>query len=599
MTKDPLVSLRGDRAKFPLLVRAAGRYFITGAPLRGAGDNATFLHRATVDYRARPYLTLSAPIWRRLARRHAAVTAPALLAGQAAFTGSWGLLLAWWALLVLLVSAWFGRRVFIGVRHYRGNRNWVDPAARTLYQAVGARYVRREARRAIQLPPDWNPAERQQSVRIVVPTDKALTATQQRHIVTAVGGRLGVLNPSGTWHLAGPVTTVDISGTPMPPKVVTLEMLREAIEDAPLTQPVVGWGADGPEYIDLEQDSPHVAVSGAAGTGKSTLLRLLLPQRMRHGVGTIMLDSKRWSHRWMHKLPSDRCQYWWRIPDIHSSLVAVGEELHRRIACDEDELGTFRELDVVVEEINSLIKMLATYWRGERKRIMSIAKAAQKEDMDFDEADLDPPLLSPAIAALQFGVNMGRELQIHFWVAAQRLEANVFGSNSGAAVRQSFALRLMAQWDRALWKMLASGHDYVAWPGGPRGLWGFVQDTVFKIIRVPNVATSEAIELAISGVATYGQILGAATGHVPMATGQPAVAKPAAAAMVTLAEALPLLPGQPMKLASLQRASRRPGFPPAVGQRGVAKLYDPSALIYWREGVLQLGSPLQHHASRP
>ena len=117
-----------------------------------------------------------------------------------------------------------------------------------------------------------------------------------------------------------------------------------------MERPVIGWGPDGPVHIDYVQDSPHVALSGAAGTGKTTLLRFLLAQRMRHGVGVIFLDAKRWSHRWAHKLPDDRAQYWYRVPDMHNSLVALGGELHRRIECDESELGSFRTLDVVVEE---------------------------------------------------------------------------------------------------------------------------------------------------------------------------------------------------------------------------------------------------------
>jgi hypothetical protein len=76
MPQAPLIQIRGERARIPLPLRAAGRYFLTGAPLRGPGDNATFLHRATEDYRARPYLTLTGPRWQRLARRNAAVTAP-------------------------------------------------------------------------------------------------------------------------------------------------------------------------------------------------------------------------------------------------------------------------------------------------------------------------------------------------------------------------------------------------------------------------------------------------------------------------------------------------------------------------------------------
>ena len=65
-----------------------------------------------------------------------------------------------------------------------------------------------------------------------------------------------------------------------------------------------------------------VALVAPSGTGKSTLFRLLASQRMHHGHGAIFLDYKRWSHRWAHKLPGDRAQYWHRPADIHASLVA-------------------------------------------------------------------------------------------------------------------------------------------------------------------------------------------------------------------------------------------------------------------------------------
>lgn len=581
MPHDPLVSLRGDRAKLPLVARAMGRYFLTGASLRGAGDNATFLHRATVDYRARPYVTLSGPIWHRLARRHAAFTVPFGLTVAYPWIGGWPVV-CWLGLLILLGLGWIVRSVLRSVRYHRRNKRWVDPAAKALCAEVSFRYVKRRARNLIDLPRDWSPADGLAAVRVTVPGAKALTDRQEKALVRGVGGRLGIQDPKGNWSRAGSEVTVDISGTPLPPREVTLDSLREAIEAAPASRPVVGMSADGAVYADLENDSPHVAMSGAAGTGKTTLLRFLLAQRMAHGVGVIIVDAKRWSHRWLHNLPDDRVRYAYRIADIHATLVAVGEELQRRIECDEEELGTFREVDVVVEEINSVSKMLSAYWRGERKRIMNAAKELRDQDMDYDEADLDPPLLSPAVAALQYGVNMGRELQMHFWVAAQRLEANVFGSNTGGAVRQSFQLRFMAQWDRALWKMLASGQDYVAWPGGPRGLWGFAQDTEFKIVRAPDVSPADALALALSST-VHGPVLGQqdwTPGHGGQIEGETV---PALVQAVKLSEAVDKLPGQ-LSLDSIRKASTRDmSFPESIGQDGPAKLYDLSSLVYWAE----------------
>jgi hypothetical protein len=57
-----------------------------------------------------------------------------------------------------------------------------------------------------------------------------------------------------------------------------------------------------------------------------------------------------------------------------------------------------------------------------------------------------------------------------------------------------------------------------------------------------------------------------------------------------LATILGQLPGQdgPMAitLEGLRTASKRPGFPAAIGQDGLAKLYDVASVIEWREMVL-------------
>lgn len=596
MHSDPLISVRGDRAKIPLPLRVFGRYFFTGAPLRGPGDNATYFHRATVDYRARPYLTLTGPIWQRLARRHAAFTVPLPLAALAPWYGATPLV-AYEGSLALGTSVYVGYRARRALKDRTLNKRYVDPAARVLCSMTSARYVRDAARRLIEVDKGWRPGD---PVVLTMPNDAPLTDAKERQLVSAVGGRLGIVGAKGSWNRTGERVRVTIAGTPLPPEVVTLEMLSEAVSAAPLTQPVIGWGPTGPVHIDYVQDSPHVALSGAAGTGKTTLLRFLLAQRMAHGVGVIFLDAKRWSHKWAHRLPQDRAQYWYRVADMHEAMVALGDELHRRIEADEAELETFRTIDVVVEEINSLIKMLTGYWRGERKRIMNATKALQADDMDYDEADLDPPTLSPAVAALQYAVNMGRELRIHVTVAAQRLEANVFGSNSGAAVRQSFGLKLMARWDRALWKMLASGHDYVAWPGGKLGLWGFVQGTDFVIVRVPDISGDQAVHLATSGQVPTGPILGQQDVQ-PRVRVQADMDTKAITSAVTLAAALDMLPGQDgpaaLSISGLRTAAGRPGFPAPLAKpdgqpygRTEAKLYDLDELIYWRAGVLELAN---------
>jgi hypothetical protein len=147
----------------------------------------------------------------------------------------------------------------------------------------------------------------------------------------------------------------------------------------------------------------------------------------------------------------------------------------------------------------------------------------------------------------------------------------------------------MAKWDLALWKMLAGGHEYVAWPGGKRGLWGFVQDSEFTIVRVPDIDMATALVLATGGQDPSGPVLGQQRVARPVASGQEGVAKEVEVGQ-KLATILGQLPGQDgpmaMSIDGLRKASQRPGFPLAIGQDGVAKLYDVASVVEWREMAL-------------
>lgn len=581
------VVVEREKIHIPWIVR----YLVTGQYILSKGDNADFLHDATEDYRQRPVVKLTRARWRRVMRRNAAITMPLLLwaASITPWVSRWAVV-AYLAVLVTFASGWSAWWALGAIRGLSVRRRLIDPAAQTLHAELGARYVKRRARASIQVPRGWRAGESDEPVRVVMPVARSLTAAQRSKLVRAVGGRLGIPDARGHWFEAGPAITVDISGTPLPPAAVTLDDLAEAVAAAPATRPIVGMGPEGPLSIDYEQDSPHVACSGAPGTGKSTLFRLLAAQRMHHGHGAIFLDFKRWSHRWAHRLPQDMAQYWYRPADMHDALVALGEELDRRINGQEEDLGQYRTIDVYVEEINSLIKLLTRYWTGRRREIIAAAREARDQDMDYDPADLDPPALSPAVAAMQYGVFMGRELQIHFHAIAQKLEANVFGSNSGGAVRDCFQIRFMAGWDRKVWKMLAGSLDYVAWPGGKRGLWGVALNGQFHLFRVPNLSTDEAAHLATSGQRWPGPVLGGpaldkSTAKVvdsdvstELSSGQP------------LSTILDKLPGQDgpdaLSLEGLRTAVKRAGHPGRVGRVGQTYLYDLDTLASWRGHML-------------
>jgi len=622
MTGRQLINQRRERVNTPGALRVPWRYFVTGGYILSAGDNASFLHDATEDYRGRPVRKHTRARWRRVVRRNLAITVPLALA--IASVTPWVVLGVLWAYLGALVAvtvSWAGWRAASVVKDRRVNREWVDPAAAVLCNVLGLPYNRKRARQMIDLPRGWGAgseaeASARQAVRVLIPEGTALSPKIKSYISANVGGRLGIPAPvQADWREAGAAVSVELSAAPLPPERVTYADLLPAIARAAEDEVVVGRKAGGHFVtLSLAEDAPHFLASGPAGTGKSVLLRVILRQRIERGDGVMIMDPKRFSHiRWAGKLGRDRVVYAYADVQLHEAWLAVGEEIHRRIALPEDDLASQRRVWVVAEEINAQIKILNRYWRGKRAEIMRRANAiladAVREcgggkveglelaiDNGLDMADLNPPAISPAVTALQESVFMGRELRMHVLAAAQRASANVFGGGGGD-VRESFqGGRLIAKWDRKLWKMLVDTIAYVACPNGPRGIWGLARGDDFEIFRVPWMAEDEMVAAIQSAAPSTGPVLGPQAGVRTIEQED----TPAIQSAVTLATALDMLPGQDgpaaLSMDAFRRASNRPGFPAPMdkpdGQpygRTEAKLYDLSELMSWAEDRLSIG----------
>jgi hypothetical protein len=607
----------------PAAIRIPWSYFVTGAYILSKGDNASFLHDATEDYRGKPYTKLTRARWRRVLRRNLALTVPVALL-LAAVT-PWVALWAVWVYLSALALAglsWATWRGRAGIQGWRMNREWIDPAAAVACRVLNVRYTKKAGRRMIELPRGWGSGaegeSERQKARVHVPAGTPLSAGMKKQFVENVGARLGIPKPvQGDWQEAGSHVQVELSAAPVPPKEVTYASLLPAIARAAEDEVVVGRKAGGEVVtISLSGDSPHLACSGASNTGKSVLVRVILRQRIERGDGVVITDPKRFSHwRWAGKLSRDRVVYAYKAEDLHAAWMAVGEETIRRRDLPEEELEKQRRVWLVAEELNAQIKILARFWRGERRRIMLAAKTALADAVDrcdgnradglalaiaegLDEADLDPPTISPAIVALQEVVFMGREFRMNMLAAAQRLSAGVFGGGGGD-VRESFqGGRFLAKWDRKLWKMLVDTIDYVACPSGPRGIWGVARGEDFDIFRVPWLSEQEMATACLAAAPVHGPVLGEQLGHGQV-DGQVVghSERKAISAAVTLAMALGELPGQDgpraLSMDGLRTAARRPGFPAPLAKpdgseygQTEARLYDLAELVDWRERVL-------------
>jgi hypothetical protein len=612
------------------------RYLVTGYPIKSPRDNASFLYDATEDFRGKPIPKFSKARWRRVARRNAAITVPL---GLLALTPTdWVALWAVWSWLTLMTLAglaWLAWRGVVRLRRHnpirmirnrRVNKAFVDPAGEVLSRVLGVPYRKGPARRMLEVPHGWGTGDavdegEPKVVRVWIPAGTSLDTGTKNRITAQVGARLGIPHPVGDWNEAGARPFVDIKGAPTPPREVTWSSLLPAIARAAEDEVVLG-RAPGQRVVSVSasEDSPHFAMSGASGTGKSVLGRVFLVQRIRKGDGAFILDPKKFSHwRWAGggKLPQNKVVYAYKTEDIHNAWLAIAAEGERRIEMEEEELARQRRVWVAVEEINTATKRLTRYWTSERKRRITKAKsllAQAKElmadsDLDLEEAaaavgldlaELDLPATSPAVVAMQESVAMGRELKIHVVVMAQRLSASVFGGNGGD-IRESFqGGRFIARWDRKLWKMLVDTLAYVACPTGPRGIWGVAQGEDFTVFRVPWLSERDATAYALSGAAVYGPVLGPQN-DTPTLDGDSWVGhevedeteRRALPAGVTLADALHLLPGQAgpeaLSESALRKASTRDkSFPVPLAKpdgqpygRTEARIYDLGQLTEW------------------
>jgi hypothetical protein len=414
------------------------------------------------------------------------------------------------------------------------------------------------------------PAE-EPPVRIQLPIGKCAAEADRKRLVQAVSNVLGMPDVKARWDLIGRHPFVDLTPNRPPPREVTFADIKRAVEAADIDHPVVGLGPGRKvETLDYVDESPHILISGATGTGKSTLTKLALCQRMHLGAGLLVADYKMVSHRWAHDLPG--CRYCWRIEDIHEMLLDLGLEVRRRKenaiipgSGPDDPLRDFRALDVVLEEMNSLSDELRRYW------------VEIKEQGD--------PSQSPAIQAVRDVINMGREFKIFVHVASQRASASIFGPGGGDS-RESFSTRLLAGWSVQTWKMLVPNLPFQRFPSGPRGIWGRVQGGELHLFRVPRLSNTEAREWALSGVPSPGQ-----DGYTGEAASPAAVdddVEIIGAEEVTLREAVVpgVLPGPPLTIGTLRQYSLRPGFPERAGRKGKDFTYPLDTLKTWRQAAL-------------
>ena len=475
---------------------------------------------------------------------------------------------------------WEERRVFEWrtITLIEGRREWerttVLPLARVLvskWALPNAQAFPRAARRWITVPRDYmNPGGGSVVIRIparIIPSEKDMTTYER-----AIAAKLGMLEWSARWELAGDQPRLLMRSPIAPPKRITYTEVRDLLAATQEYRPFLGvvadelaermWSLLSAEMID---DSPHIALSAGSGAGKSMLIKAIIMQAMRWGWFVIVLDWKSSSHTWAKGM--DGVRYVTSVEGIHDTLVEIGDEVDRR---KDDEVGTPRVL-VVREEWNMTSDLLAEYW----SQLRSMAEPDEKRAM---------PVRSPALTGAKKLDYAGRQFGLFDLLAAQRMSNRVFNGNTD--LRENFMIRLLARYTTQTWKMLVPHIKYIRKPK-EIGRWVVAAGDDATVIQGILISDDEAREFATGGAPAPASPW--ATVYRPSMTRTqgdqlgPDLTGPSSPVLRKLSDIALVVEDLDISLNMLQLAAKRdPEFPPAIGGnqfRGY--LYDQGEVRRW------------------
>jgi hypothetical protein len=496
--------------------------------------------------------TVTLALWFRYPHVMGRVVLAALVAGAAGG--------CWWA--------------WVTLRRWKHYRSWLRPVHWAAHE-VAQIDPRRHPRTWLEIAPD-----RSKVVAKLPPGWPADDKDKQR-LVAILTAKTGIPNPDQKWRLAGPNPRLELNAAKPCPVEVLLAAVLPYINRAKADELVWGIGRNGEIVISsLSGDSPHLGLSMGSGAGKSITAMAIAAQMLFHGAVVLILDYKMISHQWARYLPNVAIVR--RPHEIHAALIWLGKEAERRneeaLKHSDDEGNVHGvvgpRLVVICEELNATMSTLRTYWRHLR------------------DEDRSLPQRSPALDALDSVNLMGRQVLMNLVYMGQRLSVKAIGGDGDA--RESIGVIAFGRFKAANWKMLAP--DFARPPNSQKpGRIQVVSDEVQEC-QALMLSAAQARELALAGTVTPcprgmpGAAAVATETLVPISgpeqgdvskTGTLVLAPPAA---VSLSEAV--ADGiVTCSLHAVRKASQRdPEFPGGVDVRGLAKLYDATALALWDAG---------------
>lgn len=218
---------------------------------------------------------------------------------------------------------------------------------------------------------------------------------------------------------------------PKPPSMVLFSDELEYVSTLPEGKLFLGRdNSNSPVLIDVNAETPHIAMSIGTGGGKSSTLCMLIVQLLRQGATIEGIDPKGPSFNQVRHLDGIRIHR--SISDQWDAITLVAAEMERRyVILNENENATFPRLVLVIEEFNSFYLDVQDYWE----------EIKTKSDKGKPEA----------FRKLNKILNKGRQVNVNVFSVFQRMDAVVAG---GGAARAQYGYKILGRFDPQTYKML-------------------------------------------------------------------------------------------------------------------------------------------------
>jgi hypothetical protein len=323
------------------------------------------------------------------------------------------------------------------------HRRIVRPMYQSMSQVVGGTAIVAHSqaygddhKRYLKVPVNYRDPKAR--VRYMVPATWEGDSGSIRRLGAIVAKRLGgdwdVMHHSQAWP-----PYVEFMPSPAPPHSVSFPDIIAAIERAKDSEILIGMGTHNRTVgIDLDSESPHVAMSIGTGGGKSSLLRLIVIQLIRKGCERIdIIDPKRISHDWAKDIPGVY---------IHRTMpkqIQAVSEFRKRMedryeALENGAPDNFPRHALLIEEQNSFIDYAKTYWEDYRNELDKEEKAKT-------------PKRPPVIGDIGYILFQGRQAKMNVFSVFQQMNARASG---GSDMRVNYGAKVLARFGSGEWNML-------------------------------------------------------------------------------------------------------------------------------------------------